>query len=262
MIALRRSRWIGRRHLSIGRLRISSYAAMLYLGCVAGTTAGAAIARVDGLPPGRFALATVLLLVPALAGARLWYVIQHLGSYRAEPRRLWLRSEGGMALYGGLVLGVCASIPVLPLAGLPFWGFWDATSVTMLVGAVITRIGCLMNGCCAGRPTNGRLGLWLPDHRGQWRRRIPTPLLDAGWALLLLVAVLIAAGGPERRSVVAPVFPGGRFLAAVGAYAAGRIVLQTTRQSFREERFAAADLCLSGALTIGAITMLLLKLPR
>jgi len=246
------SRWLGRRYLfAVGRLKVPSYALMLYLGCVAGIFAGAAVARAEGLPEQRFVFAAIVLLVPALVGARLWYVLQDIERYRAEPRRVWRRTEGGMGLYGGLVLGVVVSVPVLALANLPLWAFWDAASITMLVGSVITRIGCLMNGCCAGRATNGPLGVWLPNHRGEWQRRFPTPLLEAGWAIVLLVWAL-TADTP---------FSGARFAAVVGAYAAGRLVLELTRESARPERTVSVDLAFSVALLIGAGALLILGLP-
>ena len=249
MSARTSSRWLGRRSLfALGRLKIPTYPLMLYLGCVAGLLAGAAAARTVGLPEQAFVFTTIILLVPALVGARLWYVIQHLSRYRAEPRNLWRRSEGGMALYGGLLLSVAVSIPILALAGLSFWPFWDSTCITMLVGAVITRAGCLMNGCCAGRATSGPLGLWLPNHRGEWQRRYPTPILEAGWAILLLVSVLAVD--------TARLFPGARFAGVVGAYAAGRLVLDLTRESARAERRLPIELALSGALLIGAVAVI------
>lgn len=228
----------GRRVVGVGRIRVSSYVAMLYLGCVAGVYSGAAAA--EGVDPSRFVLATVGLLVPALAGARLWFVLMHLARYRAKPRRIWRRAEGGSALYGGLVLAVAVSVPVLVGAGLDFWAFWDAAAITMLVGLVFTRVGCLMHGCCAGRETTGRLGVRLPNDRGEWRRRYPAPLLEAGWALLVLAAAL--AIRPDAS------FHGAAFAVVVGAYAAGRLVLEPTRET-RDMRGNAA---VSAALVIAA----------
>ncbi|MFL5820483.1 MAG: prolipoprotein diacylglyceryl transferase [Solirubrobacteraceae bacterium] len=240
---------LGRRHLlEIGRLRVPSYTAMLYLGCVAGVLAGAAVAGTEGLDERTAALTIVVLLVPALVGARLWFVIEHLRVFREDPRRLWRRSDGGAALYGGLVGGVGASIVVLPLADLPFWPFWDAAVVTMLVGLILTRVGCLMNGCCGGRETAGRLGVRLPDQHGRWRRRYPTQLLEAIFAAVVLVGALAAR--PALH------VPGTMFVAVVGAYAAGRLVLEPTRASSRDPRARLARLGFSALLLTGAVAML------
>ncbi len=216
------SRWLGRRWLVVHpRLRLSSYVVMLYLGCVAGTVAGAVVAGRDGLDAGRFVGATVVLLVPALVGSRLWFVLGHLAEYRDEPHRVWRREEGGSALYGGLVVSAVVAVPVLALFDLPYWGFWDAAVVTMMVGLVLTRLGCAMNGCCAGRPTGGLLGVWMPDRSGVWKRRYPSPLLEAGWVLVLLA--LVALVGTDLP------FAGARFLGVVGAYAVGRLAIGATR---------------------------------
>jgi phosphatidylglycerol:prolipoprotein diacylglycerol transferase len=212
----------GRRFITICGFSVSSYAVMLYLGSVAGIVSGAMIAGEAGIPEHRFAFAAVALLIPALVGARLWYVLQHLPQFHYEPRRMWRRREGG-ALYGGFVASVVASIPVLALAGMPFGAFWDAATVAMLLGLIVTRAGCLMNGCCAGRETRGVLGMWLPNLQGQWRRRFPTPILEAAWAAVLLAAAL------SVRTWLP--FDGARFVASVGAYGAGRLVLEFTRES-------------------------------
>jgi phosphatidylglycerol---prolipoprotein diacylglyceryl transferase len=184
-------------------VRGRAYTAMLYLGCVAGVYAGAAVADAEGLSAARFAVATTILLVPAFAGARLWFVLQHPATFRSDPRRMWRRGDGGMSLYGGLVLGVVASIPVLAVADLPFRSFWDAAAVTMLVGLIVTRIGCVLNGCCAGRFS------------------VPAPLLEAAWA-----AVVLAAAVAVRPHLA---HAGTLFALVVAAYAAGRVVLEPAR---------------------------------
>ncbi|MEY2476626.1 MAG: phosphatidylglycerol---prolipoprotein diacylglyceryl transferase, partial [Actinomycetota bacterium] len=112
--------------------------------------------------------------------------------------------------------------PVLAVAGLPFGAFWDAAAVTMLVGLVLTRVGCFMNGCCVGRPTAGWLGLPSPDVHGTIKRRIPTQLLEAAWGVAVLMVVLatLSAQWPA----------GARGAAVVASYSAFRIVSQGWRE--------------------------------
>jgi phosphatidylglycerol:prolipoprotein diacylglycerol transferase len=205
----------------VGRVEVHSYKVMLYFGCVLGIDAAMPVAARKGMSVPTFCVAVVVLLVPAFVGARLLYVWRHAGAYRARPGRVATRSDGGAALFGGLLLSVAVSLALLPAVGLPFLAFWDAASVTMLVGLAVTRVGCLMNGCCAGRPTTGRLAMWAPDVRGRWERRRPTQLLEAAWAVLILVAV--AMGGDVLRG------DGTVFAAVVASYSAGRLVFQALR---------------------------------
>ena len=202
---------------------VYSYPAMLYLGMVAGVFAGAHVAQLSGLSPNSFVVASVLLIVPSLIGARLFFVFAHWDVYRRDPPRIWRRSEGGMAMYGGIIVTVPLSIPLLRAMHLPFAEFWDAATFTILLGMVFTRVGCLLNGCCSGRPTSAWFGLNLPDHRGVWRRRIPTQLLELLWAATLLGA---AAMMRDR----AP-FAGAIFCSAVVAYGVARLVLEPLRDN-------------------------------
>ena len=110
---------------------------------------------------------------------------------------------------------------MLHLAGLPFWAFWDAASITMLVGLLFTRFGCLMNGCCAGRPTDSWLGMVLSNVAGEQVRRYPTQLFEAALAALVLLCVF----------AVRNVLPGGAvFVSVVTMYCSGRLVLQDLRE--------------------------------
>ena len=200
-----------------------------------------------------FALVAIVLLIPALIGAQLWFVIQHVQAFCTEPQRLWRRQEGGAALDGGLVLSVASSIPLLAIAGLSFWRFWDAAIFAMLIGAIITRFGCLMRGCCAGRATDGPFGVRLPNHLGQWQRRFPTPLLEAGWAALVLVGVLFT-----RTNLP---FDGALFASAVAGYAIGRPLIALTRESDNLRRDVIINLMVSTLLFAAATSVLIYRWP-
>lgn len=169
----------------------TQYRIALYVGTVAGTFSGAAAAASRGVDPSTFALLTVALLVPALIGARGLYVLTRRAIYQEDVRRIWRRSGGGAALFGGLAVGVVVSAPVLISLGIPFWRFWDAATVTMLVGLIFTRFGCLANGCCGGRPTKRRIGVWMRNVDGEWARRYPTQLIDVAVATVLLALVAL-----------------------------------------------------------------------
>lgn len=199
-----------------------AYPTFLYFGLNAGVLAGHAAAHASGLDPFRVFAATVLLLLPALFGARLLHVACNWSAYRASPQRIFRRSEGGAAQYGGLLLGVPLSVPLLALLDLSFGAFWDVGAITILAGMILTRVGCLLNGCCAGRPSDAWFSARLPDANGVWTRRIPTQCLEALWAAALLAAAAILWR-------VMP-FEGALFAFVLGGYCSGRLVLESLRE--------------------------------
>jgi phosphatidylglycerol---prolipoprotein diacylglyceryl transferase len=198
-----------------------SYPTLLYIGMVCGVFVAAWVAERSGLNPERFVLATVILSPLTLIGARLFFVASHWDFFRNNRARIWRRSEGGMAMYGGLLAALPLSIPLLRALDLSFAKFWDASTFAMLVGMIFTRFGCFLNGCCAGRPSTSWFALNLPDYRGIWRRRVPTQLLEAAWAAVLLTAAFALRGHQP--------FDGAIFCTILLGYAVGRTFLQTLR---------------------------------
>lgn len=205
---------------------IWSYPAMLYVGAVCGILAGTRQAREVGLDAFRVWIALFVLLGIALLGARALFVATEWPTFRNDLRRIWERQRGGAAQYGGLLAAVPASWPLLGALDVPVGAFWDVGAVAILVAMMFTRVGCLLNGCCAGRPVRF-FGVNLPNHRAVWRRRVPTQLLECGFAAALLVLVLIV----EPRLP----FDGALFLIAAGGYATGRLLLESARERGSDE---------------------------
>ncbi|HMD99138.1 MAG TPA: prolipoprotein diacylglyceryl transferase family protein [Terriglobia bacterium] len=234
-------------------IQIYAYPAMLYLGLVLGIVAGTFAAARLGLDSAKVYV-TLLLLVPvALVGARLLFVASHWGLFRREPSRIWRRSDGGAALYGGLVLAFLLSLPLLKALKLSIGAFWDAATVTILTGIVFGRMGCLLHGCCAGRPTESRYALRLPNVQGVWRRRIPAQILEAGLAAALLLGSMAAWNRLPGK--------GALFLGALAAYAAGRWWLESTKETIDRIGSLSLHRAISAALVVfstGGLVLMLL----
>jgi phosphatidylglycerol:prolipoprotein diacylglycerol transferase len=195
---------------------------MLYLGLNIGVVAGNAAAHVAGIDAFRAFVATLVLVVPGLIGARLFHVASYWAYYRQNLRRIWDRTDGGAAQYGGLIFVLLCSWPLLHALHLPIGASSDVASFTLLVVMIFGRIGCLLNGCCAGRLSISWSSMFLPNHRGEWDRRIPMQLFETGWALTLLVSAIVAWHWMP--------FPGALFLLVSAGYASGRLVLESMRE--------------------------------
>ena len=226
---------------------------MLYLGLVAGVVAGnvaAHAAEIDALS----SLCCFADPDSSLPGGCSLSVCGHaLEAVPCRPSLIWDRNDGGLSMLGGLPLAIPISVPLLALIGLPFAAFWDVAGFTILTGMVLTRVGCLLNGCCSGRPCEAWFGVNLPDSRGVWKRRIPTQCLEAGWALILL-------GGFAAAWRFAP-FPGAVFLGIMGAYALGRLVLESTRELAVPGQITAGHI-ISGLMVLCSTAALVVLWPR
>jgi phosphatidylglycerol:prolipoprotein diacylglycerol transferase len=192
----------------------------------------------------------MLLIFPAaLAGARLLFVALHWSAFRRHRARIWSTSEGGAALYGGLIFSFLISLPLLWAMRLPLGVFWDAVAIALLVGMIFTRTGCALQGCCAGRPSQSWLALSMPDVNGVWRRRLPFPLFEAGVAAVTL-AVCIRYLGKSSGGFL--------FLSALAMYASGRWLLEPTRENMDRVRGWSVHRIISALLVALAITGFLL----
>lgn len=104
-------------------------------------------------------------------GASLWFLMKH----RLPWRNLM---DAGMCVQGFLTATVIAAIIGAIVAHLPVGAFFDATAPSLFFGLAIGRIGCFFAGCCAGRPTKSRWGIWSSDGK-LGTRRVPTQVLES-----------------------------------------------------------------------------------
>ena len=97
-------------------------------------------------------------IVAALVGARLSYVLNHLGDYRDSPLealRVW---EGGASLLGGITAAMAVALPFLRRRGHHLWPLLDAAAPGLVLGIAIGRIGDLVVADHLGKPTDFALG--------------------------------------------------------------------------------------------------------
>jgi phosphatidylglycerol---prolipoprotein diacylglyceryl transferase len=221
---------------------------MMYLGLTCGVITSDISAHAARLDPLRVYIATIMLIVPALIGARLLFVASEWKYYRRNPHRIWDRTQGGFMMYGAVPIMLLCSVPLLRALHIGFGAFWDVSTFTILVGMLLTRIGCLLNGCCGGRATSGRFGIRLANTNGVLQRRIPTQALEAACAFVLLIVAAVLWGRPP--------FGGALFLLIMLIYASMRLPLELVREHPNRGRQFRVAYALSVVFVLTSISVL------
>ena len=146
-----------------GFLHIRSYGLMLAVAFLAGTWFALAEARRRGLDEDRVVTVILAALVAAIIGARGLYVLEHVNEFKREWGSTVALWQGGLTLYGGVVLGTMAGLAFARRLGLPMWTVADTLTPSIALGTMFGRIGCFLNGCCYGRPTKLPWGVVFPS---------------------------------------------------------------------------------------------------
>jgi phosphatidylglycerol:prolipoprotein diacylglycerol transferase len=138
----------------LGPVPVYSFGLFVTLGFIAGIALAYRLAKRDGLPAEGIVDASVWILLGSIAGARLFFVLLNWTTFNGHWIEALSTWRGGMTFHGGLVGGVLTGAVYAWRKRLPFWALADAVAPGLALGYAVGRIGCLLNGCCYGGPTN------------------------------------------------------------------------------------------------------------
>ena len=222
-----------------------SWTGLVFLGVLVGFAVQAAILGRQNVSVGQSLLVDLLALVSGLLGAKLWYLVQH--------PRLWRQwAAEGWAVDGFFVVASGVAVVTLLALSLPIGVFLDASAPALFFGMAIGRLGCFLTGCCAGRCTTSRWGVWSSDRR-VGARRIPTQLMESAAGLL------IAIGSLQMIGRVPPGLHGTVFVGAVATYTLVRQFLLGLRAERHKSSVGARVTAATAALILLGDAILLLK---
>ena len=204
---------------------LGAWPALVGLGAIVGLIVQSLVAGRVGLPVPRVLIVSLVACVAGLGGAKLSYLTGHFIGGEREVGNLF-----SGACIQGFVLGAGLSLLAgARVLGLPIGLLLDATASGLLLGMAVGRFGCFYGGCCAGRPTASRWGLWSSDrHLGM--RRVPVQLLESALALLVGAGALLLTWGQARPSGVV-------FVWAIATYTLGRQILFPLRAAPRHTAY-------------------------
>lgn len=217
------------RIVEIGPFTLYSFGLMVILGFGAGLWLASRLARRRGLPGDAFLDSAVVVLFASVAGARLLFVLLNWKEYShqlAEVAALW---RGGMSFHGGVVAGILAGVFYMRRQKIPVLAMADAAAPGIALGYAIGRIGCFLNGCCYGGPTDLPWGVHFPGTAAGVHMH-PTQIY-ATLANLVLCAVLARAYlRPHRVGQIIALY--------VSGYSLYRFLIESLRKGYTAEVFA------------------------
>jgi prolipoprotein diacylglyceryl transferase len=205
--------------------------------------------------PGIWAVAAGFL------GGRLGYVATHTGDFRGRWLHVLFVWEGGLALYGGLTLGILTGIWVARRRGLPVLRALDAAIPAIPLAQAFGRWGNYFNQELFGTPTTLPWALEVdPEHRPERYAAFatfhPTFLYESLYNLLV-VAVLVRVGATRRLR------PGSLALLYLVLYGAGRFLLELLRTDTTFRLFGLSrNAYVSLAVVVGGSVWLYLRERR
>src|SRR5689334_3428334 len=149
---------------------------------------------------------------------------------------------GGLTYYGGFAAASVAAWYLLRTDRFPFWKAADMAGMVVPVGLGFGRIGCLLAGCCYGKPWESSLAVTFPGNspasEGQHKLKLlssagreslpvhATQLYESLAAFAIAAFLILWLHGKKR-------YDGQVFLAFVALYGGARFLLEFVRADDR-----------------------------
>lgn len=215
-------------------LPVRGYGVMLLLGVSAGVGLAIYRARQMGVDPEVIYSLGLWMFVAGILGARIFYVVQKWPEFRYDVfnqprpwRDIWTSvfnvTQGGLVVYGSLIGAGLAVIFYVRRYKVPGLALADLIAPSMVLGLAFGRIGCFLNGCCFGGPTEVPWGMEFP-----WNS--PPHLRQVTRGDIFLHGLKLEAG-PLDQPVIAAVEPGSQ--AEKQGLKPGDIIAKINREQVR-----------------------------
>ena len=146
---------------------IFGYGLFMMLGFVVGLTIACLRAKKMGLPKDSAMDVGLISIFSGVIGARIAYLLIDYHPVPGDGIGEWFAVwKGGLTLQGGFILGLICIGSYLLYKKIPIGKMMDAYAPALAVGVGFGRLGCLMNGCCWGKPAPASFpwSMTFPDY--------------------------------------------------------------------------------------------------
>jgi phosphatidylglycerol:prolipoprotein diacylglycerol transferase len=130
---------------------LKAYGLFVAVGFLAGMGFALREARREGLDLQPILDLAFYIILSAIIGARLFYVLTNPDSYRNSPLDILKVWQGGLTFYGGFICSFITAVIYMRRRGMAVWKTFDLFAPALALGDFFGRIGCFFAGCCYGR---------------------------------------------------------------------------------------------------------------
>ena len=155
---------------------VKSYGLMMVIGFLCAVFVLRRMAVRVGENPENITNVGLYALITGVLGARIFYVIHNSGQFKGDFLKVFAVWEGGLEFVGGVILAIIFVLSYLYLRKLCIRRYIDMLVVGLMIGLAFGRIGCFLNGCCYGKPTELPCGVSFPyGSPSYWSQAFPDP---------------------------------------------------------------------------------------
>jgi phosphatidylglycerol:prolipoprotein diacylglycerol transferase len=216
----------------LGPFALRWYGLLIALAVLLGLALATRLGRQRGIEAGLIVDLLPLLLLGAVIGARLYYVLLEWRQYRGQWLDIFAIWRGGIAIHGALLGGTLTLILFCRWRRQAFWPLLDVLVPAVALGQAIGRWGNFFNSEAFGLPTQLPWKLTIPlEHRPavflQQSSFHPTFLYESLWNLgvCALLLTLFHKATQGRLSLPA----GALSCIYLMAYSSGRVWIESLR---------------------------------
>lgn len=132
--------------VKIGDFTLHTYGVLLAIGFLLAVVLALKEARRIGIDPNLIMDLSFYLLIAALLGSRLFYVLGNLEEFRdnlIDAIKFW---RGGLVYYGGLIFALLTGLWYIRKHRLSFPQITDIFAPPIAIGLAVGRLGCFSAG--------------------------------------------------------------------------------------------------------------------
>lgn len=141
---------------------VKGYGTMMVIGFLAASFVMQRLSKRDGLNPVITTNAALYSLIAGVIGARVFFVVHHIREFKGSFLKVFEIWNGGLEFLGGVILAIAFLFVYLKRAKVPVKRTLDIMAIGLMLALAFGRMGCVLNGCCWGKPTDLPWGIRFP----------------------------------------------------------------------------------------------------